>query len=172
MKARSIRTQWLSCYVEFVIHGMFCLRLLRYLMFFTQQVSFVLNDICLCTLARTVLLPYMLYKGEIKEKNVKCSLFDWNISFNRSLNAGRLANNIEKSCCLKHKQMTAFVYSCPLILEPSLFTTCALQKIISVARCSFLGSIPPKFEHKLRRHKQMFGKMATTVVLDKDDNML
>ena len=36
----------------------------------------------------------------------------------------------------------------------------------------FLGSIPPKFEHKLRRHEQIFGKMATTVVLDKDDNLL
>ena len=39
-------------------------------------------------------------------------------SFNHSLNARRLANNIERSCCLKHKQMTAFVYSCPLIREP------------------------------------------------------
>ena len=58
--------------------------------------------------------------------------------------------------------MTAFVYSCPLIR----------QEIISVARYSFLGSIPPKFEYKLRRHKQIFGKMATTVVLDKDDNLL
>ena len=34
---------------------------------YTQKVSFVLNDICLCTLARTVLLLYMLYKGEIKD---------------------------------------------------------------------------------------------------------
>ena len=30
---------------------------------YTQQVSFVLNDICPCTLARIVLLLYMLYKG-------------------------------------------------------------------------------------------------------------
>ena len=43
---------------------------------------------------------------------------------------------------------------------------------VKVARYSFLGSIPPKFEHKLRRHKQIFGKMATIVVLDKDDNLL
>ena len=41
-----------------------------------------------------------------------------------------------------------------------------------VARYSFSGSIPPKFEHKLRRHKQSFGKIATTVVLDKDENLL
>ena len=41
-----------------------------------------------------------------------------------------------------------------------------------MARYSFLGSIPPKFEHKLRRHKQSFGKIATTVVLDKDENLL
>ena len=57
-------------------------------------------------------------------------------------------------------------------MNPLLLTTCARQKIISVARYSFLGSIPPKFEHKLRRLKQIFGKMATTVVLDKDDNLL
>ena len=36
----------------------------------------------------------------------------------------------------------------------------------------FSGPIPPKFEHKLRRHKQSFGKIATTVVLDKDENLL
>ena len=41
-----------------------------------------------------------------------------------------------------------------------------------VARYSFSGSIPPKFEYKLRRHKQRFGKPATTVVLDKDENLL
>ena len=41
-----------------------------------------------------------------------------------------------------------------------------------VARCSFSMSIPPKFEHKLRHHKQRFGKIATTVVLDKEDNFL
>ena len=46
---------------------------------YIQQVSFVLNDICPCTLARTVLLLYMLYKGEIKDiSQIKCSLFDWN----------------------------------------------------------------------------------------------
>ena len=41
-----------------------------------------------------------------------------------------------------------------------------------VARYSFSGSIPPKFEGKLRRHKQRFGKINTTVVLDKDENLL
>ena len=40
-----------------------------------------------------------------------------------------------------------------------------------VARYSFSRPIPPKFEHKLRRHKQSFGKIATTVVLDKDENL-
>ena len=29
-----------------------------------------------------------------------------------------------------------------------------------------------RFEHKLRRHKQTFGKIATTVVLGKDENLL
>ena len=28
------------------------------------------------------------------------------------------------------------------------------------------------FEHKLRRHKQSFGQIATTVVLVKDENLL
>ena len=37
---------------------------------------------------------------------------------------------------------------------------------------SFSRPIPPKFEYKLRRHKQSFGKIATTVVLDKDENLL
>ena len=43
---------------------------------------------------------------------------------------------------------------------------------LMVARYSFLVPIPPKFEHKLRCHKQSFGKIATTVVLDKDENLL
>ena len=30
---------------------------------YTQQVNFVLNDNCPCTLARKILLLYMLYKG-------------------------------------------------------------------------------------------------------------
>ena len=41
-----------------------------------------------------------------------------------------------------------------------------------VARYSFSGSIPSEFEHKVCRHKQRFGKMATTAVLDKDENLL
>ena len=46
------------------------------------------------------------------------------------------------------------------------------KKCFKVARYSFSGLIPPKFEHKLRRHKQSFGKIATTVVLDKDEKLL
>ena len=33
-----------------------------------------------------------------------------------------------------------------------------------ITRYSFSGSIPPKFEHKLRRHKQRFGKIASSIV--------
>ena len=44
--------------------------------------------------------------------------------------------------------------------------------LVKVARYSFPGPILPKFEHKLRRHKQSFEKIATTVVLDKDENLL
>ena len=43
---------------------------------------------------------------------------------------------------------------------------------VKVARYSFSGSIPPTFERKLRRHKQRFGKIDTSVVLDKDENLL
>ena len=43
---------------------------------------------------------------------------------------------------------------------------------MKVPQYSFSGSIPAKSEHKLRRHKQTFGKIATTVVLDKDENLL
>ena len=35
-----------------------------------------------------------------------------------------------------------------------------------LARYNFSGSIPPKFERKLRRYKQRFGK------IDKDENLL
>ena len=41
-----------------------------------------------------------------------------------------------------------------------------------MARYSFSGSIRPKFEHKLPRHKQRFGKIAATVVSDKNENLL
>ena len=41
-----------------------------------------------------------------------------------------------------------------------------------MARYSFSGSIPLKFEHKLGRHKQRFGKIDTTVVLNKDETLL
>ena len=43
---------------------------------------------------------------------------------------------------------------------------------IKVARYSFSGLILPKFEHKLRRHAQSFGKIANTVVLEEDGNLL
>ena len=42
---------------------------------------------------------------------------------------------------------------------------------MKAARYSFSWSIPAEFEHKLLRHKQTFGKIATTVVLDKDENL-
>ena len=39
---------------------------------YTQQVSFVLNDICSCSLARTVLLLYMLNKGMFNHQDTSC----------------------------------------------------------------------------------------------------
>ena len=46
-----------------------------------------------------------------------------------------------------------------------------INRFIKVARYSFSRSIPPKFERKLRRHKQRFGKIDITVVLDKDNGV-
>ena len=43
---------------------------------------------------------------------------------------------------------------------------------MKMAPYSFSGSVPAKFERKLRRHKQTFAKIATTVVLDKAENLL
>ena len=51
-------------------------------------------------------------------------------------------------------------------------STGLLMLLIKVARYSFSGSMPPKFEHKLRRHKQRFEKISTTVILDKNENLL
>ena len=47
-----------------------------------------------------------------------------------------------------------------------------LSHRFKVARYTFSRSVPPKFERKLRRHKQRFGKIDTTVVSDKDENLL
>ena len=58
-------------------------------------------------------------------------------------------------------------YTCAFCIRPTLATL-----VFKVARYSFSRSIPPKFERKLRRHKQGFGKIDTTVVLDKEENWL
>ena len=52
------------------------------------------------------------------------------------------------------------------------FSLSDVSNQLKVARYSFSGPIPSKFEHKLRRHKQSFVKIATPVVLDKDENLL
>ena len=44
------------------------------------------------------------------------------------------------------------------------------DRFVKVARYSFSASISPKSEHKLRRHKQRFGKIASTIVLINDEN--
>ena len=41
-----------------------------------------------------------------------------------------------------------------------------------MARWRFSESIPLKFEHKLRRHLQWFGKITKAAVLDEDENLL
>ena len=57
-------------------------------------------------------------------------------------------------------------------MESNGFYSVPLSPPLKVARYSFSRSIPPKFVRKLRRHKQGFGKIDTTVVLDKEENWL
>ena len=75
---------------------------------------------------------------------------------------------MNKSFTIGHK------YSLPVHTFNMGLTDCVIQVCFKVARYSFSGPIPPKFEYKLRRHKQSLGKIATTVVLpvDKDENLL
>ena len=47
-----------------------------------------------------------------------------------------------------------------------------LNGMLMMARYSFSGSIPRKVDHKLRRQKQRFEKIAATIVLDKDETLL
>ena len=60
----------------------------------------------------------------------------------------------------------------PTITISKVVCLAGVERTFKVARYSFSGPIPPKFEHNLRRRKQRFGKMATTVVLDEDENLL
>ena len=76
--------------------------------------------------------------------------------------------------CCRNKQRN---FNCNLIIKravPEIYKEGDEIRFGSfkVARYSFPGPIPPKFEHKLRHHKQSFEKIAITVVLDKDENLL
>ena len=46
---------------------------------------------------------------------------------------------------------------------------CNSVQCFKVTGWGFSWSIPTKFEHRLRRHKQRFVKITTTTVLDKDE---
>ena len=52
-----------------------------------------------------------------------------------------------------------------------MYTSLIVKSVIlfHVTRWGFSGSIPLKFERRLRRHEQRFGKITTTTVLDKDE---
>ena len=64
------------------------------------------------------------------------------------------------------------ILGCQARLRNSVLIIVSFVCLFKVARYSFSWSIPPTFERKLRRHKQRFGKINTTVVLDKDENLL
>ena len=70
----------------------------------------------------------------------------------------------------KKQEKKTDTHTCLLPLDSS--KICASLGIFKVAWYSFSGSISPKFEHKVRLHKQRFEKIATTVVLEKDENLL
>ena len=69
---------------------------------------------------------------------------------------------------LRSNQQNLQVQCTFLYISLPCFATSKLTETSQVARYSFSGSIPRKFEHKLRHHKQGFGKVVTTVVKDKD----
>ena len=79
-----------------------------------------------------------------------------------------LSSTISKSI-LEDKELNLTMAECTPVFRTK---TKMIAGNIKVARYSFSGSIPPKFERKLRRHKQRFVKINTTVVLDKDENLL
>ena len=72
------------------------------------------------------------------------------------------------NCLFINNNLWSFV----LIFSIRRVTCTKCMSLLKVARYSFSGWIPPKFEHKLRCHKQCFGKIATTVVLREDENFL
>ena len=62
-----------------------------------------------------------------------------------------------------------------MLLGPSKCLKQIIQSELSrdeVVRYRVSESIPSKFEHKLCRHKQRFGRIVTTLLLDKDENLL
>ena len=85
--------------------------------------------------------------------------------------AASLVGNIRFSCAQRYLGHPELVQEIKKV-RPVDKNMLQAKFIVQVARYSFSGSIPLKFEHKLRRQKQNFGKIATTVVLDKDENLL
>ena len=51
------------------------------------------------------------------------------------------------------------------------FGSVVFSALVKVARYSFSGSIAPKIEHRLRHHKQRFWTIATSVALNKGENL-
>ena len=134
-------------------------------------------DLKCCWRLRLVPMLYMSYPSYImalKKQMVFFILFLWlsrysskkkkkKISIDR-VGAHTLSQATRLTCCdLNHPvKVTSFEKQ---IENIKIFC-------VKVARYSLSGSIPPKFEHKLRRHKQRFGKIATSVVWDKGENLL
>ena len=81
-------------------------------------------------------------------------------------------------CCVHSQKRKLAVFFPPSVtkLSTMLWSRAVMYPergtLLKVARYSFSRSIPPKFERKLRRHKQGLGKIDTSVVLDKDENWL
>ena len=88
-------------------------------------------------------------------------------SLERVKESARVAWGAEESNSSQHAKKV--VSDSPGLVD---FAIRQVNSVLKVARYSFSGSIPPKFEHKLSCHKQRFRKIATTVVSDKDENLL
>ena len=133
------------------------------------------RDTCCSTSSAVKLSALRAVLETTKEEGTFSSENDLNEMFKLSINKTFIEQRKKKRWKRFWVENTSsLLYPFPrrLKIGKSLQTCSIIFFLFKVARYSFSGPIPPKFEHKLRRHKQSFGKIAITVVLDKDENLL
>ena len=77
-----------------------------------------------------------------------------------------------KSTIPKVKYCEYFVLSYILYLYSSQPVFHVIATIAESGSVAFSGSLPPKFEHKIGRHKQRIVKIAMKVLLDYNESLL